>query len=1025
MNFGFVKTIECVNVVPPPDTRCADPSFALANPEVCPSKTELIIKPSVSLVCALGSTQFGAFLLTDGVERDVTSETIFSTSNPLIAVVGAASGNATGMSQGRATIGAAYEGYTATAEMNVMGNTSDCCSEQQVAMMVLVDTSRSMSQAFSGAYTTRLDYAKAAATQFISEVNSTKDIVGLMTFNKTDATVLSSPTSDTDAVEALVDTISQTQEKTEFYDAMSLAVDELDATAADLKVIVLISDGEDTSDGAGNNYIGASNPITFAGNFRSAGGIIICMGCRASGAGFALMSEFSTGGFFVNSYFGIESASLDYLSGLKGYICAGNCTPAGDTIVGTPKLDYTDFINWDVSGGSVDLIGTGMFDFLPGNGLYVDLAGSTNPLASYGKLTSKVPFAVTAGSSYRLSLQLAGNQRVDLTPFAVTAKVYYLAGTTEVPLLTKVISINDYVQGFQPYSFSFVSPATTDVYISIQQTSYPEGAGLPPLTEFFAMLLGIVQFDDLTLNKTLLLDNFDDENLQYIPPACGLGTTWYSGGYVTGYNCYGTGCLDQPIPIQLPDPNPLANIESGGTPPKTFTSTKTACAECPAGEVNVEDATTPTLGALIPAMTDYTAPSGEVTSSGENASPGTIGGLAWHAFDSSLESAWYSDREASEANPIWIAYEFDDSKMVAAYSINMFLGQFPGPKSFAFQGSHDGINWTTLDSQTGVAFSEQHAEWKTFALDPPAIYPHFRLYITEQSGPVTISQANPMLLFGLQLFTSANYTLGPTQVCKSATATSTVSQEAADYAAYNAAYALAQAELDCRQVFTAPEEVTLHCPCGTCGPDVTRSATGISYISQLDAENQARIAATAAAQAVIDADCAESDNTHAIILPVTNWNQWSYGPASPFPSVQYVEDEGAISKVTVTIEDLQPCPNGNSFLFILMGPDGTAVLLWADQGTRQFIPGEVTITFDDAGDPMQVGPDSLVSGTYFPNHGNLQPVLGVPASAPQPDYAFALSAFVGKEMQGAWSLWVVLRTNRASSIASGWYVTIT
>jgi len=62
-----------------------------------------------------------------------------------------------------------------------------------------------------------------------------------------------------------------------------------------------------------------------------------------------------------------------------------------------------------VTGGSVDLIGTGFYDFYPGNGNYVDLDGSTgygNSPAS--QLTSLASFGAGA---YTLSFQLGGNAR--------------------------------------------------------------------------------------------------------------------------------------------------------------------------------------------------------------------------------------------------------------------------------------------------------------------------------------------------------------------------------------------------------------------------------------------------------------------------------------------------------------------------------------------------------------------------------------------------------------------------------------
>src|SRR5687767_26092 len=78
---------------------------------------------------------------------------------------------------------------------------------------------------------------------------------------------------------------------------------------------------------------------------------------------------------------------------------------------GTPTLNWNGLPNWTLSGGSVDLIGTGSggtaFDFLPGNGLYVDLDGSTgNAVDAFSHA-----FSSLAAGTYLLSFDLAGNQR--------------------------------------------------------------------------------------------------------------------------------------------------------------------------------------------------------------------------------------------------------------------------------------------------------------------------------------------------------------------------------------------------------------------------------------------------------------------------------------------------------------------------------------------------------------------------------------------------------------------------------------
>src|SRR3990172_2939101 len=74
---------------------------------------------------------------------------------------------------------------------------------------------------------------------------------------------------------------------------------------------------------------------------------------------------------------------------------------------GAGTANYTGFANWNVTIGGVDLSGNGVWDWLPGNGLYIDLDGSTDDA---GKLESKTNFNLYPGS-YELSFDLAGSQR--------------------------------------------------------------------------------------------------------------------------------------------------------------------------------------------------------------------------------------------------------------------------------------------------------------------------------------------------------------------------------------------------------------------------------------------------------------------------------------------------------------------------------------------------------------------------------------------------------------------------------------
>ncbi len=73
---------------------------------------------------------------------------------------------------------------------------------------------------------------------------------------------------------------------------------------------------------------------------------------------------------------------------------------------GAGVINYTSFANWTVTDGSVDLIGNGFFDFQPGNGLYIDMDGSTGDAG----LMSVDPIPVAAGS-YLLEFDIAGSWR--------------------------------------------------------------------------------------------------------------------------------------------------------------------------------------------------------------------------------------------------------------------------------------------------------------------------------------------------------------------------------------------------------------------------------------------------------------------------------------------------------------------------------------------------------------------------------------------------------------------------------------
>lgn len=1000
MNFGIITTQPCVNTAPVIDPRCSDPEFARLNPDLCPAQPGLVIKPAVAMTCQLGTIQFRAFKVTQGVEQDVTGQATFTSSDVNTAVIGVNSGSASGLAIGTVTIGATYQGMQATAELDVMNCDTGGCQEIHVALMVLVDITKSMGLGFSANYTTRLDYAKAAARQFVTEINAAKDSVGLMTFTDTQQNLLAAPTGDISGVAAMVDGIIQTQDKTSFFQAVTQAVSTLNAVTADRRVIYIISDGEETT----ATDSPTNDPFTVLSDFKTQGGIVMCLGTRASNTvnGFSNLSLFSTGGFFVNAYPATETAALQYISGLKGYICAGHCTPAGDFITNQGKLNYTAFINWVVSGGNVDLLGNGFIDLVPGNGLYVDLAGSAQPYD--GLLTSVSPFNLISSHDYTVTLRLAGNQQNNPNDLLCLLKV--ISGTQL--LLAQSIAVSSSGQDFQDYSFSFTAPGDMQALITIQQS----GLESDPR---WGLLLDEVKFVDTTDMVTLLDDTFDTENPVYVPPSCGVGTTYVylsslgHYGYAVGTDCQGGyGCLDVPPGIQLPDPNPLSEIESGTSPPpQQFTSTKTKCASCPDGSINV-------AGNLIPVMTGPGLPSGTASASSQLPTA-----LAWQAFGG---TGWETDVGTLTG---WLSYEFPSAEIVQFYIITALGTASPSfveedaPRDWTFEGSNDGSTWTTLDTQTGQAF--RSLDRRPFFFDNTTTYLHYRLNISANNGDTNGVGVSRLEMFGSQ-----------GQSCATATETGST-QAQADDAANTAALAAAQAAMNCLTLYTRTVSYTATCPPGKCGTSVTKSATASSFISghaaAEDADEMAKMAALAAI------DCNQCNNNYTMVVadaPAPG----QIGVANMYPSCACISGlPGVITKVTITLIDLYHTWPSDLHI-ILRHPDGTAIYLMGNCGSSLSVGtylgggqiiGPVVTLDDDAGSPLPtlVGDGPIVTGVFQPTL--MGPQVIFPPPAPQgPGLPTTLASLIGKDPNGTWSLWVVdIAQGNTGGIAGGWTVNIT
>ncbi|MFB4327345.1 discoidin domain-containing protein [Paenibacillus sp. CR_12] len=137
-------------------------------------------------------------------------------------------------------------------------------------------------------------------------------------------------------------------------------------------------------------------------------------------------------------------------------------------------------------------------------------------------------------------------------------------------------------------------------------------------------------------------------------------------------------------------------------------------------------ATVSTVNA-IPKMTSNTAPSGIVSASSFNAS----GQDPWKAFDSIANTNWRSKN--GDPLPQWLSYEFTSPIIISAYKVTVGSTFSYTPKSWTFEGSNDGSNWTVLDTRSNVT-NWTLSSFQLFDFFNMTAYKAYRINITENNG---------------------------------------------------------------------------------------------------------------------------------------------------------------------------------------------------------------------------------------------------------------------------------------------------
>jgi hypothetical protein len=126
----------------------------------------------------------------------------------------------------------------------------------------------------------------------------------------------------------------------------------------------------------------------------------------------------------------------------------------------TLGLSTTTLTNWTVV-NEVDVLGDGFIDFYPGNGKFIDMAGSPG----FGKITTKSSFNLAPGA-YVLSFDLGKNG-------SAATSMDVSVGTAFTTTISDAIAYNAFV----PQVFNFIVGAPTVVTLNFDYNGGPNNQG--------------------------------------------------------------------------------------------------------------------------------------------------------------------------------------------------------------------------------------------------------------------------------------------------------------------------------------------------------------------------------------------------------------------------------------------------------------------------------------------------------------------------------------------------------------------
>jgi tartrate-resistant acid phosphatase type 5 len=461
----------------------------------------------------------------DGSVENVTLESSWSSGDVSIASVGSNSGIATGVGAGTTTITAEFNGQTDSGNLTVLHS----CLDDAMEVVFAVGRNESTASTADGA--SRLQHIKDGLELCAQGFEEGRDYLGLVSFagdfdaQTEDSTTDQTLTTDFTEFGDKVAILSSGGTGSSVAEALQDAYDEITSSRHDAsrrRAIVLIVDGPGTVVDPGGTSASMAAAVaaamaaatTIADTIKAAGIRIVVIGYAVASSYQAGLTALASTGY---DWFVSTSADLRLtLALLANSFCMADgyyysYTAPDPTDCSNPVFDFFGFTNWDVTRGCVDLVGEGLsgvrlMDVLPGNGLYVDLAGTEQTVAlptPFGdrnaRIESKTAFSFTEGKEYKLSFYMAGwnvSTPATGTPFNVEVEVENMLGV-------QTVTISDRFQPFTLYEYEFTAPITGTGKIIFDQQTYKGMVGL---------LLDRVMLENLTDATTMFYDDFDTEN---------------------------------------------------------------------------------------------------------------------------------------------------------------------------------------------------------------------------------------------------------------------------------------------------------------------------------------------------------------------------------------------------------------------------------------------------------------------------------------------------------------------------------